>query len=62
EAERQRQGVEAAARAAEEMRQRQISQPPQLIVPPTDDAIRQNFPSLPSAGTPNMPSLPGVQR
>ncbi|MCQ1852405.1 AsmA family protein [Neorhizobium galegae] len=62
EAERQRQGVEAAARAAEEMRQRQISQPPQLIVPPTDDAIRQNFPSLPSAGTPNIPSLPGVQR
>jgi uncharacterized protein involved in outer membrane biogenesis len=62
EAERQRQAVEAAARAAEEARQRQISQPPQLIVPPTDGAIRQNFPSLPPAGTPNMPSLPGVQQ
>ncbi|MBP2558661.1 uncharacterized protein involved in outer membrane biogenesis [Neorhizobium galegae] len=62
EAERQRQAVEAAARAAEEVRQRQISQPPQLIVPPTDGAIRQNFPSLPPAGMSNMPSLPGVQQ
>ncbi|MDR6818389.1 uncharacterized protein involved in outer membrane biogenesis [Neorhizobium sp. 2083] len=60
EAERQRQ--EAAARAAEEARQRQITQPPQLIVPPTDGAIRQNFPTLPPAISPSIPSLPGVQR
>ncbi|MCC2610372.1 AsmA family protein [Neorhizobium petrolearium] len=60
EAERQRQAqaAAAAARAAEEERQRQIGQP-QLIVPPTDNILRQEPPVIPPA---DVPGLPGVQR
>ena len=56
EAERQRQ--ESVARAAEEQRQRQNSSP-QLIVPPTEGALRETLPDIPPRDVPN---LPGVQR
>ncbi|SMF71342.1 AsmA family protein [Xaviernesmea oryzae] len=57
EAERQRQ--QAAARAAQEERQRQNNSEPQLIVPPTEGALRQ---TLPEILPPEVPNLPGVQR
>lgn len=57
EVERQRQ-AQAAARAVEEERQRQVREP-QLIMPPTDNILRQEPPVIPPV---EVPGLPGVQR